>query len=126
MKLLIVEDDNFLLQIYHQLFKLEGIEVETASDGFDALEKLKNAATVPDGVVLDVMMPKMDGFQFLAERLKEEKLRNLPVIVLTNLYSEADKKKALDLGARAFILKSNQDPKELVAQIKQAFVAPVQ
>lgn len=120
---MIVEDDSFILQIYNQLFKLEGMDVETATDGLDALEKLKKAETLPDGVVLDVMMPKMDGFQFLAERQKEEKLKNLPVIVLTNLFSDDDKKKAMDLGAKAFILKSGQDPKELVVQIKQAFTA---
>ena len=121
MKLLIVEDDKFILQIYHQLFKLEGLEIDTASDGLDALEKLKAAQILPDGIVLDIMMPRMDGLQFLAEKLKNDKIKNIPVIVLTNLYSEEDKKKALDLGAQAFVLKSGQDPKELVAQVKQAF-----
>ena len=84
---MIVEDDSFMIQLYHNLFKLEGFEVELAKDGLEALDKLKTAEKVPDIILLDIMMPRMDGFEFLRQRNKVDKLKNIPVVVLPNLFS---------------------------------------
>jgi len=118
MKLMIVEDDSFMLQIYHNLFQLEGIEIETAKDGLDALEKLRSDGVMPAAIVLDIMMPRMDGYQFLEEQQKDPKLKDIPVIVLSNLFSPEDQDKAKKLGAKELLVKSAQDPKELIKKIK--------
>ena|SRR3989338_4972118 len=119
MKLMIVEDDSFMIQLYHNLFKLEGFEVELAKDGLEALDKLKTAEKMPDIILLDIMMPRMDGFEFLRQRNKVDKLKNIPVVVLSNLFSEEDQEKIKKLGAKGFITKSEQDPKELVKKVKE-------
>jgi len=115
---MIVEDDSFMLQIYHNLFQLEGIEIETAKDGLDALEKLRSDGVMPAAIVLDIMMPRMDGYQFLEEQQKDPKLKDIPVIVLSNLFSPEDQDKAKKLGAKELLVKSAQDPKELIKKIK--------
>ncbi len=120
---MIVEDDSFISQIYHQLFKLEGIEVEIAKDGLEAMDRLNNNTSLPDAIVLDVMMPRMDGFQFLEERQMSDKLKNIPVVMLTNLLSDENAAKAKSMGAVDFILKSDYDPKELVQKIKKSLTA---
>ncbi len=115
---MIVEDDSFMLQLYGHLFHLEGFEIESASDGKDALDKLKADQNIPDVIMLDIMMPGMSGFEFLEHKNKDEKLKDVPVIVLSNVFTEAEKQKAKDLGAKEFVVKSEQDPKDLVKKVK--------
>jgi CheY-like chemotaxis protein len=119
MKVLVVEDDNFMLKIYDKLLALEGFDIETAGNGMDALGKLENMKTLPDLMLLDIMMPKMDGFEFLKQRSKVPKITAIPIIVLTNLYSAEDKEKAKKLGAIDFVVKSEQDPKQLAERIRK-------
>lgn len=121
MRLLIIEDDSYMLQLYQRLFELEGFQVKTANDGLEALSVLKSSSELPDLVLLDIMMPNMDGFQFLVERNKLDKIKDLPVIVLTNLFAQEDRVKAMELGAKDFLVKSEQDPKDLVSKVKNEF-----
>ena len=80
-KVLIVEDDPATLGLLKTFLSEKGLEVQTAADGLDALEKVRKSA--PDLVLLDVIMPKLDGYGFLRELRKDPKLRGMPVVVLT-------------------------------------------
>lgn len=116
-KLLIVEDDVFLLNMYASKFELEGFDVVLAEDG----EKGWKSALkeLPDVILLDIMMPKMNGFEVL-ERLKsDDKVSRIPVILLTNLGQKDDIDKAMNLGAVDYLIKAHFRPSEVVAKIKK-------
>ncbi len=115
MKVLILDDDEFVLDLYKRVFKLEKHEVEGASDGVEGLAKLERMKQLPDIIILDVMMPNMNGFDFLKKIKAEEAFKKIPVIILSNLYSREDRQKGLDLGANIYMVKSEHDPKEIVA-----------
>ena len=114
MKTLIIDDDEFILDLYKRVFKLEKHEVDTASDGAEGLAKLGKMDSLPDVIVLDIMMPHMNGFDFLQKIKSDDAFKNIPVIILSNLYSREDRKKGLDLGASVYLVKSEHDPKEIV------------
>jgi DNA-binding response OmpR family regulator len=115
-KVLIVEDDQMLSEMYGSKFEAEGFTVLRASDG---VEGLKLAETEkPAAILLDVIMPKLDGFATL-EKLKANKATaKIPVIMLTNLGQEEDVKKGKELGAADYFVKANQTPSEIVAKVK--------
>jgi DNA-binding response OmpR family regulator len=117
MKVMYIEDDSYMSNLYMRLLDLEGFEIESAKDGQTGLEKLQKMEKVPDLLLLDIMLPQMDGFEFLKQKNKIAKLKAIPVIVFTNLYSQQDQQKALGLGAKLFMVKSEHDPKELVNKI---------
>ncbi len=112
--ILLVEDEPFLLGMYQTKLKLEGYEVITAVDGEDALEKIKQK---PDLILLDIMMPKLNGFQVLSTIRKEQKLKT-PVIMLTNLGQKSDVEQAMQLGANDYIIKAHFTPAEVITKIK--------
>ena len=116
-KILIVEDDISLLNLYNEVLKKEGFEIELADDGQQAL--LKAEAFIPDVVLLDLMLPYIDGFEVL-EKLKSNPItKDARVIVQTNLDSEIQKEKALKLGASEFLVKSDDNPGSLLKEIKK-------
>ncbi len=118
MKVLLVEDDGYMAQLYQNLLGLEKFEVDMAGNGQQALDSLRTMQQLPDLILLDIMMPQMDGFQLLEELKRDEKLKNIPTIVLTNMYAEEARARAKSLGAKEFFIKSEQDPKDLVEKIK--------
>ena len=116
-KILIVEDDPLMARLYEKVFKFEGYEVDVALNGRLGLEKVH--AGKPTLIVLDIMMPEMDGFEVL-KRLKENpSTHDVKVIALTNLAGEEDAKKAIELGAVRYIIKSEHDPEEVVKSSKE-------
>jgi CheY-like chemotaxis protein len=116
-KVFIVEDDPLMLRMYQKIFTFEKYEVDTAGDGEEALTKI--AASNPTIILLDVMMPKMNGLQVL-ERLKADPVtRNIPVIMLTNLAGQQDAETALSKGAVKYIIKSEHEPKEIADMVKE-------
>lgn len=115
-KILIVEDDRTLVKMYQIKLTLENFEVEVAYDGEEGLEKLKSV--FPDLVLLDLAMPKMDGFEFLEKMMVDSSLKKIPVVVLSNLGQESDVEKAKKLGARDYLIKVNLTPKQVVEKIK--------
>lgn len=116
--LLIVEDDTFLLDIYSKRFSDAGFAVSTAESGKDALEKIRAGLTA-DVLLLDVVMPSMDGFE-LAEALAAEKLLpNAKKIFLTNLSREEDMQRGKALGAVGYIIKASSMPSEVVEEVKK-------
>lgn len=116
-KIVIVEDDPLISRMYNKAFTFEGYEVIIASDGEEALAKIKSE--MPTMVLLDVMMPKMNGIQVLDELKKEEATKGIPVVMLTNLAGDHDVEVALSKGAIKYIVKSEHTPKEVVDMIRE-------
>ena len=108
-----------MMRLYERTFRLSGYEVELANDGEEALAKLRKIESAPTLMLCDVMMPKMNGFDVLRELKKDKKLKNMPVVMLTNLAGQADAEKALELGAVLYLVKSQYDPKEVVEKVKE-------
>ena len=105
MKTLIVEDDSFLLSAYR--LKLEGLgyEIKEALDGAEALKILE--WWTPELVILDLMLPKMDGFDFLTKMKADDRWKNVPVLVASNLGQREDIDRAMALGAAGYVVKSD-------------------
>lgn len=115
--LLLIEDDPLMLRLYRKIFELEGYEVELAVGGQEGLDKAKSDK--PTLVLLDIMMPKMDGFEVLGKLKEDPETKDIPVVVLTNLAGTQDAKKAMEMGASKYIIKSEQDPKEITSMVKE-------
>ena len=116
-KILIVDDDSFLSGIYATKLDMEGFAVTTAKDGEEGLKAVEKE--LPDLILLDVLMPKLDGFETL-KRLKQiEGAKDIPVIMLTNLGQKEDIEKGLEQGAVDYLIKAHFVPAEAVAKIKK-------
>ncbi len=119
--LLIVEDDPLMQRMYQKIFTFEKYEVATASNGEEGLDKVRTLK--PTVVLLDVMMPKMNGLQVLEKIKADPDIKHIPVIMLTNLAGEKDAESALMKGAVKYIVKSEHDPKQIVAMVKEIIAA---
>lgn len=116
MKVLIVEDDPILVRIYTVRLKKEGFETEVVMNGEEALESIRKK--VPDVMLLDLVMPKMDGFSLLAA-LKKEGIDLPTTIVLSNLDQSADVHKAKEMGVVDYVVKGKADLEEIAKKITQ-------
>jgi len=118
---LIVDDDEFLLEMYALKFKEEGFTVEIAETGKDALTKIESVK--PDVVLLDVVLPEMDGFAVL-QKMRPEKKSGLPIIVLlTNLSQKDDTERGMRLGADDYVVKAHFTPSEVVEKVRKLLSA---
>lgn len=115
MKILIAEDEKILIEIYSSFLKKAGHEVEVATDGNQTLYRMKNSK--PDVVLLDLRMPKKDGFEVLEARAQDPELQEIPVIVLSGLSEDRDIKRAEALGASGFYNKVQVEVKPLLDKI---------
>ena len=116
-KVLIIEDDQLIQRMYSKIFSFEKYEVVTASDGEDGLEKARTVA--PTIILLDVMMPKMNGMEVLVKLKLDPATKAIPVIMLSNLAGENDVETALSRGAVKYIIKSEHDPKEVADMVDE-------
>lgn len=116
-KILIVDDDDFLLDMYALKFRESNFDVEVSSRGEEAIEKIR-AGLEPDVVILDVVMPPPDGFEVLKILKKEKFLEKMTVIILTNLGQKEDIDKGFHLGASDYIVKAHFTPSEVVSKVK--------
>jgi CheY-like chemotaxis protein len=116
-KILVVEDDQLMSRVYEKLFSFENYEVFIAKDGAEGLSMAQQQ--LPTVILLDIMMPKMNGFQVLASLKQNPATSKIPVIILTNLAGKADAEEALTKGAVRYIIKSEQDPTQVVAIVKE-------
>lgn len=116
-KVLIVEDDSFIVDMYTTKLELEGFHVVSAEDGLKGLEVAKREK--PTIILLDILMPKMDGFAFLEEAKKDAEIKDIPVLLLTNLGQKEDVQKGYELGAVGYLIKAHFMPSEVVEKIKQ-------
>lgn len=115
-KVLIVDDDTFLLDMYSVKFKEEGFTVIPALGSVDALEKLEEGID-PEAMLLDVVMPAMDGFELLTKIKSEKMAPNAKIIFLSNLGQQSDIEKGKELGADGYIVKASATPSEVVEQV---------
>lgn len=116
-KILLIEDDPFLLSMYATKFELEGFKIATADNGEKGLEMAVKEN--PDIILLDILMPKMNGFEVL-ERLKSDpKIKDVPVILLTNLNQKDEVERGMALGADDYLIKAHFMPSEVVGKIRK-------
>jgi len=115
--ILIIEDDPVLQKMYTEKFTFEGFSVLGARDGEEALEKIDTQKV--DLVLLDIMLPKMSGTDFLQKMRQNPKGKDTPVVALTNLAEEDERQKALRLGVKEYLVKAMQTPEEVVETIKK-------
>lgn len=117
-KILIVEDDQYTREVYQEVLTEAGYDVTTAVDGAEGLVKIREGGY--SLVLLDMMMPKIDGLGVLSALKESPPLTpNGPVILLTNLAHDPVISRALSLGAKTFMIKSDLNPDQLVAQIRE-------
>jgi len=116
-KVLIVEDEEMLVNMYISKFEKEGFEPIKALNGREGLELAKKEN--PAIVLLDIIMPEMDGFMVLKELKVDPKTKNIPVIMLTNLGQDEDIQKGNKLGAKDYLVKANLTPAQVVDKVKE-------
>lgn len=117
-KILIVEDDKFLRELIAQKLIREGYQVSQAVDGEEGIKKIKEEK--PDLILLDLILPGIDGFEVLS-RIKEDPIfAQTPVIILSNLGQKEDVEKGLKIGAVDYLIKAHFTPGEIIEKIKNA------
>lgn len=114
-KILIVEDDAFIRDIYQLKFTQEGFEVSTADNGLEAIKKLEQA--IPDVMLLDIVMPYMDGMEVLKKIKENEAWKKIPVIMLTNISEREKVEEGMDQGVDGYLIKSHFTPSEVVRKV---------
>lgn len=115
-KILIIEDDKFLLKLYSNKLRLAGFEVSGSISGEEGMNKL--AAEKPDLVILDLVLPRISGFEILTEIKEDPETADIPVVILTNLAQDSDKKRGLSLGAEEYVVKTDISVNDLPDLIK--------
>ena len=116
--IMIVEDDAFVVDIYRKKLREEGFEVLEAPDGLNAWEKLQDKNIRPDLILLDIIMPQMNGLELLKKLNADDSLKQIPVILLTNMSQKEDVDTGLGLGAKDYLIKSHFTPGEVLSKIK--------
>ncbi len=116
-KILFIEDESALQKTLGDTLKKEGYDVVSALNGEIGLNLAKTQS--PDLILLDLILPKMDGFDVLKALIGSEETKNIPVIILTNLERMQDIEMALELGAKTYLVKANYTLKEVVEKVKK-------
>ena len=121
-KILLIEDDPFLIDIYTTKFKEAGFSVEVTRDGEEGLRKLLSNEEKFDLLILDIVLPQIDGWEIL-RKIKDQKseiknLKDLKIVVLSNLGQKGEVEKGLKLGATKYLIKAHYAPSEVVKEIK--------
>lgn len=119
-RILLVEDDTFLAGMYVTKLTLENFEVDLASDGLQGIKLAKEK--LPDLILLDIILPKKDGFGVLKEVKADPKTKTIPVVLLTNLGQKGDVEKGKALGAVDYLIKAHFMPSEVIGKIKTLMV----
>lgn len=114
---ILIDDDKMTIDLYSEKLQEEGFNIFSANNGKDGVKLIE--LYKPDLILLDIVMPGGDGFYVLNEIKKKEETKNIPVIVLTNLSNEEDKKMAKNLGADYYIVKVNYTPSQAAEKIKE-------
>ena len=117
MKVLIIDDEQGVLKMYSQYLKIEGYEVLQAPDGAAGLKLAQEQK--PDIILLDIIMPRYNGLDVLKDLKTDERTKNIPVWLLTNLPKESSGQKAQELGAAGYLVKAEIEPKMLVEKLKE-------
>lgn len=121
-KILLIEDEYFILDLYKRILEDAGFEVMTAMDGEQGLEKAK---LNPDLILLDIMLPGLNGLQLLQKLKSENSMKNIPVVLITNLGQANIIKEAFNLGVQGYLLKVRLKPQDLIDQVNIFLADPV-
>ena len=116
-KILMIEEDGFLRKIYKNKFSLAGFDFSEATNGEEGLNKIITES--PSLVLLDLILPKKNGFDVLVEMRGNEKIKNTPVIILSNLAQEKDIERGMSLGAKDYLIKPEVSLSEVVDRTKE-------
>lgn len=120
-KILFIEDEAALQQVFAGFLRDQGYEVKSALDGEIGLRLAKEEA--PDLILLDLILPKMHGLDVLTKLKEDETTKDVPVIVLTNLEGMKEVNKAIELGARTYLVKMNYTLEEVLRKIEKVLVS---
>lgn len=116
-KILIIEDEEIMIDLLQRKLTAEGYELSVGRDGEEGLEKMKEVK--PDLVLLDIIMPKMGGFEVMEEMQKDRELEKIPVIVISNSGQPVEIDKVQELGAKDWLIKTEFDPQEVIDKVKK-------
>jgi len=116
-RILIIEDDVFIMDMYETKFKMAGFEVLRAENGDKGIKVARKEK--PDLIVLDIVMPQMDGLEVLKVAKGDLELKDIPVVLLTNLGQRENIEEGLKLGADDYIIKAHFTPDEVVGKVKK-------
>jgi len=117
-RILVIEDDKFLRELIAQKLIKEGYETSEAVDGEEGIKKIKEEK--PDLILLDLILPGIDGFEVLSRMREDSTTNSIPVIILSNLGQKEDVEKGLKLGAVDYLIKAHFTPGEIIEKIKTA------
>ena len=122
--ILLVEDDSFLVDIYKTKLKEAGFDVEVANDGEEAFKKIEQnnsqrKSLWPDLLILDIVLPRTDGWEVLKKIKGDNLLKELKIIILSNLGQKAEVERGFELGATRYLIKAHYTPSEVVEEIKK-------
>ena len=120
-RILVAEDDRFLRKAAEMALKRQGYTVLTAADGEEALRAARSV--LPDLILLDLIMPKLNGFDVLQALKKDAPTAHIPVIVLSNLGQDRDVQQAMDAGAAAYFIKTDLSLQALVQRVEETLTA---
>jgi CheY-like chemotaxis protein len=115
MKVLIIDDEQAILKMYATPFEARGNEVITAVDGATGLQFAKNQQ--PDIILLDIIMPRVNGLDILKDLKADNNTKNIPVVLLTNLPEECSEEKAKELGAAGYLVKAQNEPSVVLEKV---------
>ena len=116
-KILLVEDDPFLIDIYSTKLKEAGFEVLVSDKGEEVVSKVEEEN--PDLILLDIVLPEIDGWEILRRIKSEKKFKELKVIILSNLGQKEEVEKGMDLGAVSYLIKAHHTPSQVVEEVKK-------
>jgi two-component system alkaline phosphatase synthesis response regulator PhoP len=116
-KILMIEDEKIIVDLLKSKLEKEGYNVIVGRDGVEGIEKMKEEK--PDLILLDVVMPRKGGFEVIEERNKNEELKKIPVIIISNSGQPVELDKAKELGAVDWLVKTEFDPLEVITKVKK-------
>lgn len=116
-KVLVVEDEELIADLLQRKLQKQGYYAFVARDGEEGLERIK--AERPDLVLLDILLPRLNGFEVLHEMKKDEELKKIPVIIISNSGQSSEIDKAKEIGVRDWLIKTEFDPEEVVEKVKK-------
>lgn len=116
-KILIIEDEEIMIRLMQRKLIQEGYEVSVARDGKEGLEAMREIK--PDLILLDIIMPKMGGFEVMEKMQESKELKKIPVIIISNSGQPVELDKVKKLGAKDWLIKTEFDPQEVVNKVKK-------
>ncbi len=116
-KILLIEDEELIRNLLEKKLKMEGYEAFVVENGVKGLEKIKEIK--PDLILLDIVMPQKGGFEVMEEMQKDDEMKSIPVIIISNSGQPVELDRAKELGAKDWLIKTEFDPQEVLEKIKR-------